>query len=87
MDFGKALNEWVTRSNKVTYQPVKIFSTGPKYVKITWQNDSGVFAFIEKTTGDVLMPATWKAPAKHARGNIYKVGEEGVEKYGVKYLK
>ena len=31
-----------------------------------------VWAFIDKTNGNILKPATWKAPAKHARGNIYE---------------
>jgi hypothetical protein len=28
------------------------------------------YAFIDKQTGDVLKPSSWKAPAKHVRGNI-----------------
>jgi hypothetical protein len=30
-----------------------------------------VWAFVDKTNGDILMPEGWKKPAKHARGNIY----------------
>ena len=28
--------------------------------------------FVDMTNGDVLKAASWKAPAKHARGNIFK---------------
>ena len=51
---------------------------GKKYLKVvreefdTFQNrnewrDSTVHAFIDKKTGDVFKPASWKAPAKHVR--------------------
>ena len=55
-------------------------SNGRRYVKIisvrkiTTDGSDGqrsVWAFIDKTNGDVLKPASWAAPAKHARGNIY----------------
>tara|TARA_R110000824_G_scaffold380085_3_gene572334 strand:+ start:344 stop:739 length:396 start_codon:yes stop_codon:yes gene_type:complete len=31
-----------------------------------------VWGFVDKTNGDILKPASWNAPAKHARGNIYE---------------
>ena len=51
---------------------------GKKYYKIvqveydTFQNrneyrDSSVHSFVDKKTGDVFKPASWKAPAKHVR--------------------
>ena len=54
---------------------------GKKYLKVvreefdTFQNrnewkDSTVHAFIDKKTGDVYKPASWKAPAKHVRFNV-----------------
>lgn len=45
---------------------------GRKYEKLT--NGRAVVAFIEKKTGDIFKPASWSAPAKHARGNIYVNG-------------
>lgn len=49
---------------------------GRKYIKIVNCRESddktdSVWGFIDKTNGDVLKAASWKAPAKHARGNIY----------------
>jgi hypothetical protein len=38
------------------------------------------FAFINRTNGDVLKSASWSAPAKGARGNIYG-GTLGVDSY------
>lgn len=34
-------------------------------------NSRSAHTFIDKTTGDVLKPSGWKAPAKGARGNIH----------------
>jgi len=48
-----------------------------------------VGAFVDITTGDVLKPASWKAPAKHPRGNIYSEqnGIEAISPSGqVRYL-
>jgi hypothetical protein len=63
---------------------------GKKYVKIV--RDDGqrsVHSFIDKTTGDVLKPASWNAPAKHARGNIHDEhnGLKHMGPHGPAYLK
>lgn len=49
---------------------------GRRYVKVIAKrsdggNGSRVFAFIDMNTGDILKPATWNAPAMHARGSIF----------------
>lgn len=51
-------------------------SDGRRYIRIDVINDGGrgqrsVWAFIDKKTGDILKPAGYKAPAKHARGNLF----------------
>lgn len=47
---------------------------GRKYARITDRpsNGSGAYAhaFVDLTTGDLLMPAGWSGPAKGARGNL-----------------
>jgi hypothetical protein len=47
------------------------------------------WAFVDKTTGDVLKAASWKKPAKHARGNIFDEwnGLKSVGPYGPAYLR
>jgi hypothetical protein len=49
---------------------------GKKYYKVVQKVDSGrsVHAFIDKTTGQVYMPASWRAPAKHVRYNLLDEG-------------
>jgi hypothetical protein len=49
---------------------------GKRYAKLIRVTTSrtgssrSVYGFVDIDTGDILKPAGWKAPAKHARGNI-----------------
>ena len=85
MSFEVSLNSWLLRAEKIACYPIFIGSRGRKYIKIE-QSNCGVYCFIEKSTGNVLKAATWRKPAPTARGNIYQIGEEGIEKYGAHYL-
>jgi len=70
------------------------FDKGRKYWRIV-AKDEGVrlsgsaWAFLNTENGDVLKPASWKAPAKHARGNIYDSagGLKTVGVYGPAYMR
>ena len=52
---------------------------GKKYIKVVreeyderedrWRDTTG-HSFVDKKTGDVYKPASWKAPAKHVRFNF-----------------
>ena len=59
--------------------------SGRKYHKIVMETESqsqSVHAFVDKKTGEVYKPASWKAPAKHVRYNllIIKSREECFER-------
>lgn len=46
---------------------------GKKYLKVIMRDTGGsksVHAFVNKTTGEVYKPSSWKAPAKHVRYNL-----------------
>ena len=78
---------------------------GQKFIKVVTAYESdgnhrSVYAFIAKyeghtkqlgdyKQGDVLKPASWKTPAKHARGNIFDStnGLGAAGKYGLAYLR
>ena len=71
---------------------------GRKYYKVVALNvyngkdvstGGSAWAFINTENGDVLKPASWNAPAKHARGNIYddNNGLRGISTYGPAYLR
>lgn len=68
-------------------------SPGKKYIKIIKDGPGGpsksVYAFVNVENGDVLKPAGWAAPAKHARGNIYdaKNGLGSMSAEGPAYLR
>lgn len=60
--------------------------TGPRYLKIVkTDSQTSVWAFIDRQNGDVLKPAGWKTPAKHARGNLL-AGEIVDQKSGDRIL-
>lgn len=69
----------------------RIDPRGKKYVRIVRYDESGgrsVYCFIEKSTGNILMAAGWRGPAKHSRGNIYaKHPLAGTTPYGAAYLR
>ena len=57
-------------SNKYTSGNYKFeIQTGRKYHKIVNRN-AEVHAFVNKTTGEVFKPASYKAPAKHVRYDL-----------------
>lgn len=91
-----AFISWFVGAKQKAESTRNIFLTykdGIRYIKII-ENHKGpsgmsVFAFIDKTNGDVLKPATWKTPAKHSRGNIFDghYGLKHVDAYGPAYLR
>jgi hypothetical protein len=66
---------------------------GRKYAKIVREDEGGgggsVHCFVEIATGNILKAASWKAPAKHARGNINDEdgGRSALGPYGAVYLR
>ena len=79
-------DEFIQKCQDVVDEDMKKYSwvnklsvnKGRRYDKIisedigTSSNQTRVWAFIDKTNGNILKPESWKKPAKHARGNIYE---------------
>ena len=63
--------------------------------KVNWKlvetvyGQRSVHSFVNRESGDVFKPASWNAPAKHARGNINSEqnGAEALSEYGIRYLR
>jgi hypothetical protein len=88
MCFESALKYWLQRAQSIAYGTLSIDPKGKKYIRIICDTgQKSAFCFIQKDNGDVLKTASWSTPAKHARGNIYQLGNEGVERYGAIYLR
>jgi hypothetical protein len=51
---------------------IKLIRTESNYDTGEPQGQTFVHSFVEVATGDIFKAATFKAPAKHARGNIYR---------------
>lgn len=70
--------------------PTLVVKTGTRYVRIIQEQDGSrnVFAFVDSLNGDILKPASWKAPAKGSRGNIFDVNPLArMTAYGPEYIK
>ena len=63
-----------------------VIRTGRKYHKIIQQDfdtfqdrneyrDGSVHAFVDKNTGEVYKPASWKSPAKHVRYDLRVIND------------
>jgi hypothetical protein len=77
-----AFQAWFNRAQIIAKAPLTL-QKGKKYLRII--KDHYAFCFIDQN-GKVLKAASWKTPAKHPRGNIFVVGEEGISEYGGIYL-
>jgi len=81
-------DEYKERFSNLTPPTITVMN-GIKNVRIVRKEEHSrsVHCFIDKETGDVFKAAGWKAPAKHARGNIYREDIlNGVGVYGAHYL-
>ena len=74
LDWTEQLVTWLQDDYDRRYpdssNPVRFeVNSGRKYLKIN-QIDGGVHAFVNKETGEVFKPASYKAPAKHVRYDL-----------------
>jgi len=67
------------------------FKEGKKFIKIIekYGSQKSAWGFVNKENGDIFKAATWNAPAKKARGNIYDKynGLRSINEYGPHYLR
>ena len=80
---AKKIDEWCQvledKAKIQTYGPHKViffwFSRGKSYYKIIKSDhdirSDSVHAFVNKKNGDIYKPASWNAPYKQARYNIW----------------
>ena len=86
--------KYYTTADMVNQYKELVVEIGNKYIRL-WMGTS-CWGFISRVDGvlkgepikkgDLLKPATWKAPAKHARGNIID-GTAQWGEYGPSYIK
>ena len=101
-DFQTAFNKWLTACQEMcekhraekfpTLEAKKLEpDEGRRYIRVCsiLAGSTSAWAFIDKTNGDILKPASWKAPAKHARGNLFDPsgGMKWMGPYGPAYLR
>ena len=94
--FQCAFKYFITLADKLVREATKNkaklnFKVNKKYIRVTKQdtvfNGESVWAFVDRANGDILKPATWHRPAKHARENIFNENPiEGFSWTGPFYL-
>jgi len=73
---GVLTEDFKSRNNNKTDGYKFYIESGRKYHKIIMETGSGsrsVHAFVDKKTGDVYKPASFKAPAKIVRYNLLRI--------------
>lgn len=87
MDYAQG----VVNANSLNYYTLS-FNEGKKYLRVVMSDNHGhgsAYAFIDRETGDVFKPASWKSPAKHARCNVTDPAswKAAVGPYGIAHLR
>lgn len=71
--------------------PTMVLEMGRRYARVVRVSGASVsaHAFVDLANGDVLKPASYKTPAKHARGNLFDPdgGLKWMGPYGPAYLR
>lgn len=68
------------------FDPTITVQFGRKFARLVSENS--VFCFVDMDNGNVRKAASWKTPAKHARGNIHDdtQGMSAITPYGAVYM-
>lgn len=68
-DWQRFYDEYMEANFPTLNNPRIEIKKGRKYFKIT--REGSVIGFVDTTTGDIFKAASWRAPAPHARGNVF----------------
>ena len=88
----KLSKEWDETFTHQNWRPI-LSAKGNKFIKLT--HGTSVWGFVSMVDGehlgapikkgDLMKPASWRAAAKHSRGNIF-IGTDKYSMYGPNYL-
>ncbi len=101
--YDEALESFLTGVEKIIHHHAKVLGykdmesnkviheSGIKYDKVFRKDatSKNIYCFIERSTGNILKPATFKVPAKGARGNLFDEtnGLKRMSTFGPEYNK
>ena len=85
----KTIDEYYGSSFPALTCPKLSIEEGKRYIRLVKFDgvSRSAYCFVDMTNGDILKAASWKAPAKHARGNIYNLVGNEVDSHGAMYLR
>lgn len=89
-DFHDHIHIWLDtleqKTKKQTYGDEQtvyyFFKENKKYYKITqvWEGVESIHAFVDKNTGDIYKPASYSAPYKDSRYNLFNEFDKLLDK-------
>ena len=82
--------EYAKKYSMLTPPTVRIDEGSKNFKVVLIGSQTSVHCFVSKTDGKIYKAATWKAPAKHARGSIFDANfgwGTAVNVYGGTYLR
>ena len=95
---NKLRDDYIAKNYAANPREILVASVGTRYIRIEQQSISknpatgkpfscSAWAFIDRTTGDVLKASSFKTPAKGSRGNIFNPdnGMSRIGPYGPAY--
>lgn len=80
---------WTKMGYTHSAPPTIEVGVGQRYAKliIVGPAERSVYGFVDLSNGDLLKAASWKAPAKHARGNLFSATPlAGCGPHGMAYI-
>tara|TARA_B100000427_G_C15409765_1_gene551472 strand:+ start:566 stop:919 length:354 start_codon:yes stop_codon:yes gene_type:complete len=73
--YTQSLEENYSKRYSNSSDPVKFdIEKGRKYLKVK-QVDGGVHSFVDRKTGEVYKPASWRGPAKYVRFDLRVIND------------
>lgn len=84
------VDDYMARRFPTLPREVLTVEPGRRYARVVRSHGEqrSAYCFIDLQNGDILKTATWRAPAKHPRGNIFAPDPvAGLGPYGADYLR
>jgi hypothetical protein len=85
------LNDWYAKASPNLTAPTVEINYGPRWIRVVlmqYGDQRSAYGFIDRTDGKLYKSASWKMPAKHARGSIRNADPlTNCGPYGMAYLR
>lgn len=93
IDNARTFKESRAKTGDPTFGGARLtIERGPRYIRVVKSDVNGAsrsaYVFIDAANGDIFKSASWKGPAKHARGNIFDANPlDAITEHGGRYMR